>query len=227
MRKILIFAAITSVFLLNYSCNSSDGLNVPSNNLLDLSFPTDNFLCIDNTVAFDWSDAFEGETSVINYTIVIAKDRALVDVVENRTVNESEITVSLDKATAYYWKVAALNTVNNEMLSSDVFSFYTKGDGVKNYVPFSSELVEPADESVINTNSLDLKWIGSDADLGDALTYELYFGETATPDLLDDSLITESYTVTTEVGKTYYWKVNVVDDKGAKSIGQTWSFTVN
>ncbi|MEO9571260.1 MAG: hypothetical protein ABJH82_13665 [Polaribacter sp.] len=227
MRKILIFLAIASVFLLNFSCNSSEGLNVPTNNLLDLSFPTDNFLCIENTVAFDWADAFESETSIINYTIIIAKDRTLLDVIENSTVNESEITVTLDKATAYYWKVIALNTENNEEISSDIFSFYTKGEGILNYAPFASEIVEPIDNSVISVNSLDLKWIGSDADFGDVLTYELYFSETATPALLEDSLTTESYTVATEVGKTYYWKVNVVDEKGAKSIGQIWSFTVN
>ena len=227
MRKILIFIAITSVFLLNYSCNSSDGLNIPSKNLLDLSFPTDNFLCIENTVAFDWFDAFESETSLVNYTIIIAKDRTFIDVVESNTVNESKITVTLDKATAYYWKVIAVNTENNEEISSEIFSFYTKGEGIVNYVPFASELVEPVNNSVISAGLLDLKWIGSDADFGDVLTYELYFSETSTPTLLEDSLTTESYTVTTEVGKTYYWRVNVVDDKGAKSIGQTWSFTAN
>ena len=33
--------------------------------------------------------------------------------------------------------------------------------------------------------------------------------------------------VTVETGKTYYWKVNTIDNSGAKSIGQVWSFTVN
>jgi hypothetical protein len=30
-----------------------------------------------------------------------------------------------------------------------------------------------------------------------------------------------------ESAKTYYLKVNTIDQDGAKSIGQVWSFTVN
>jgi len=33
--------------------------------------------------------------------------------------------------------------------------------------------------------------------------------------------------VTVSSGKTYFWKVNVKDQNEAKSIGQTWSFTVD
>lgn len=227
MKRVLNFVALASFILLNYGCNNADGINIPTTNVINLSFPTNNFLCIENTITFEWSDKFEPENSTINYTVIIAKDRDLLDVVENSIVNEPKFTVTLNKATAYYWKVIAVNTQNNEEINSEIFSLYTKGDGIVNYAPFASELVAPIDNSVISSNSLDLKWTGSDADFGDILTYELYFSETSPPTLIEASLTTESYTVTSETGKTYYWKVNVVDQNGAKSIGQTWEFTTN
>ena len=226
MKKILIFTAVACIFLLNNRCNNDDGIIFPSTPV-SLSFPTNNLLCIDNTIIFDWDDVENSLNNTISYSIIVATNRTLTDIVENRITTLSEITLTLDKAVAYYWKVTATDTTSNEVTSSETFSFYTKGDGIVNYTPFISELASPLENSQVNAGSVDLSWIGSDADAGDTLTYELYLGESSPPLIIENSLTAQSHTVTVETGKTYYWKVNVIDQSGAKSIGQIWSFNVN
>ena len=90
-----------------------------------------------------------------------------------------------------------------------------------------ADLKAPENNTSVNSGNIDLIWEGADANAGDTLTYELYFGENTALNLSDDSLSVSDYTVTVESGKTYSWKVNVKDDSGSKSIGQTFTFSVN
>ena len=194
---------------------------------VDLVFPSADLLCIENTITFNWTEAIDPENNDVEYNIIIAKDRALTDVVENRTLTESQIEITLEKETAYYWKVDALDVNNNLGSSSEIFAFYTKGDGEQNYVPFTSQLLTPNNNAIVASGALELTWKAGDPNLDDVLTYEVYFGENADPALVDDAVSTKSFSVNAIAGTTYYWKVNVKDEAGAKSIGQIWSFTAN
>lgn len=225
MRKLLIIVVFVSFCMVNIQCSKSEPENqAPS--AVQLIYPTDNLLCIDNAILFDWSDASDPENDEIQYNIIIASDRALSNIVENRTVTASQLSVTLDKNQAFYWAVNALDINNNQGNSSATNAFFTKGDGVANYAPFTSELLTPENSSQVNAGSLNLTWNGSDSNVGDTLTYEVYFGENSTLTLQDATVATESYIVNVESGKTYSWRVNVVDQSGAKSIGQTWTFSV-
>lgn len=118
--------------------------------------------------------------------------------------------------------------MNNSLgSSSEVFAFFTKGEGEQNYVPFTSQLLTPNNNTLVASGTLDLTWKAGDPNLDDVLSYEVFFGENADPALVDDAVTTKNYTVNVVAGTTYYWKVNVKDDSGAKSIGQIWSFTAN
>jgi hypothetical protein len=224
MKKEALKIFFISVCFLFVQC-SKKANQAPST--VELVFPSANLLCIDNTIAFNWTDAVDPENNDIEYSLIIAKDRALTDVVENRTVTGSQIEITLEKETAYYWKVDALDVDNNLGSSSEVFAFYTKGDGSQNYVPFTSQLLTPNNNAVVASGALNLTWNSADPNTNDTLTFELFFGEDANPDLIDDAVASENYAVNVVSGKTYFWKVNVIDDAGAKSIGQIWSFTVN
>lgn len=194
---------------------------------LQLIFPTENLLCINNTINFDWTDAIDPENDEIGYTIVIAKDRAFTSIIENRPVDESEITLVLEKATAYYWKVDALDIDNNLGASSETYAFYTQGIAIENYTPFSPKVITPENNSAVNAGIIFLRWIAEDINTTDVLTYELYFGENDNLVLIDNNLTSQNYEITAESGKTYSWQVNVKDQNGAKSIGKIWTFTVN
>lgn len=215
-----------SFSLSNIQCSKSTPENqAPS--AVQLIYPTANLLCIDNNIVFDWSNATDPDNDDIQYNIVIASDRAMTNIVESRTVVNSQFTVTLSKAQAFYWTVNALDINNNQGTTSEVFAFFTKGEGTDNYAPFTSELLTPENNGQVNAGDVNLTWNAADSNTGDTLTYEVYFGENSTLTLQDDTLTNKSYSVSVESGKTYSWKVNVVDQNGAKSIGQTWSFTVN
>jgi hypothetical protein len=216
------------VFLcvLNIQCSKDEKNKAPI--AVNLIYPTQNLLCTDNTINFNWSKATDPENDALEYNLIIATDRSMTNVIENITITNLQTTVSLEKQTAYYWKVDALDINNKQGTSSEIFAFFTKGEGVLNYAPFSAELVSPENNSNQSAStSISLVWDAADINTTDILTYELYFGENSTLTLIDDSLSDKSRIVSVESGKSYSWKVNVKDQNGAKSIGQIWSFTVN
>lgn len=194
---------------------------------LSLIFPTENLLCTSNTITFNWTDATDAENDEIEYTITIATDRALNTIIENRTLKESEITLTLDNATPYYWKVDALDINNNIGTSSKVFAFYTQGESIENYAPFAAELISPEINETITQETVLLSWTAEDINTADVLTYELFFGENNNAVLLEENLSFKNFQVNVSKGKTYSWSVNVKDQNGGKSIGETWTFRVN
>lgn len=227
MRKVIILFFVFTFLLLNIRCSKTTPKNEVPNNF-NLVFPTKDLLCINNTITFNWDNAVDPEGDDIEYNIIIAKDRQLTDVVENRTVNTSQVTVTLEIATAYYWQVNALDVDNNQGTASDVFAFYTKGESVSNYAPFMAALVSPDNNEILNTTSVDLMWNASDINTTDTLTYEVLFAEDGNAlNTLESAETNKNYTVTVESGKSYSWQINVIDNAGAKAIGQIWSFTAN
>jgi hypothetical protein len=225
MKNILIITVLVFFSFLNTKCSKKYKNQVPS--AVNLMYPAQNLLCIDTTITFEWSEAIDPENDVLEYNIIIATDRDMTNIIENKMTTSSQFTVTLEKKTAYYWKVDALDIDNNQGTESEIFAFYTKGEGVLNYAPFTSELVSPENNGQVNATSVSLTWDAADTNAGDTLTYELYFGENSSLTLIDDTLIVKSQAVSIESGKSYSWKVNVKDQDGAKSIGQIWSFTVN
>ena len=226
MRKEIIIFSVCCICFLMPSCSKDAPVNLPPS-IVQLMFPTQDLLCISNTVPFDWSDAIDAEKDVFEYNLIVAKDRELTLVVENRTLSATQITLTLEKSTAYYWQVNAVDVLNIQESNSPIYAFYTAGDGVVNYAPFMADLKAPENNTSVNSGNIDLIWEGADANAGDTLTYELYFGENTALNLIDDSLSVSEYTVAVVSGKTYSWKVNVKDDSGSKSIGQTFTFSVN
>ncbi len=228
MEKTIIKGLILGVITLVFACGGSDG--PPPNgapSTVDLVYPTVNLLCIDNTIPFDWSEATDPDQDVLRYKITIAKDRALTDIVEERTLSATNVSITLQKGFAHYWKVTAIDSENNEGTPSATQAFYTAGNGVTNYAPFAAALVSPNDDGNVNPGAISLSWTGSDIDTEDELVYDLYFGETEAPPLVTENVTAETFEVTVDSGKTYYWKVNTSDGSGAKTIGQVWKFSVN
>ena len=211
--------------LLVMQCSKKYENQAPS--VVTLIFPSENLLCIDNTVDFNWSDAIDPESNEIEYKITVATDRGLTNIVESRTVIASQITFNLEKATAYYWKVDALDIDNNLGTSSETYAFYTQGTVTENYAPFSPKVITPENNTIVNAGTIFLRWIAEDINTTDVLTYELYFGENDNLMLIENDLNSQNYEITAETGKTYSWQVNVKDQNGAKSIGQVWTFSVN
>lgn len=233
MKRVLKTLGLFSTALL-FSCgggSSNGGGGEIANEAptkVTLTYPTQNLLCIDNSIPFDWNDATDPNNDNISYKIEIATNRELTNIIKTQTAVVSNITIALDKGLAHYWRVTAVDNKGKEGDPSEVFAFYTKGEGETNTAPFTAELVKPEDEGIISGNTVTLEWKGADSNTGDTLTYDVYFGEDADPTTIkEENLSTTSIEVDVESGKTYYWKVNTKDNSAAKSIGQIWSFTIN
>jgi hypothetical protein len=191
-----------------------------------LVYPTADLLCIDNTINFQWSASTDPDGDTVTYTLRIALDRDMTNIVEQLTASTNSRSVTLDTGTAYYWNVIAKDS-QDEAAPSQTYAFYTEGDGVSNYAPFTATLNAPEMDGFVDAGTTTLSWTGGDADVGDTLTYDVYFGDTNNPALVQSDASASTFDVTTVAATTYYWRIDTKDDSGTKSIGQVWSFTTN
>jgi hypothetical protein len=193
-----------------------------------LVIPTDNKLCVDNTVAFQWNPATDANKDPIVYQIQIAKDNTFTQIVKTTEASTVGQSIALDKNTAYYWRIKA---TDSKGLSSDysvTYKFYTSGDAVVNHLPFSPEIVEPAINTVLSTTTASLKWNATDVDATDVLSYDVYFGTVNPPTVkIAENTATKTKEVTLEPAKEYFWRVVVKDNKGGETVGQVWKFKTN
>jgi len=72
-------------------------------------------------------------------------------------------------------------------------------------------------------NEIKLQWNSSDVD-NDALTYDVYFGESNPPEIKVSDHTTKELTVQVEKDRVYYWRIIVKDIKDGVTKGQIWSF---
>lgn len=228
------FIYLSIVSLLFISCGGGDDpapTPVVTNSaptIPTLVTPTDNKLCVDNTVAFQWNLSTDVNKDPITYQIQVAKDNTFSQIV--RTVETSTVaqTIALDKNAAYYWRIKATDSKGLSSVYSATYKFYTAGEAVINHLPFLPELVEPAVNTVLNTITASLKWNASDVDATDVLVYDVYFGTVNPPtSKISENTATKTLDVTLEPAKEYFWKVVAKDNRGGETIGQIWKFKTN
>ena len=72
----------------------------------------------------------------------------------------------------------------------------------------------------------DLSWTGGDPDVGDTVTYDVYFGTSASPPLVSNEQVATTYDPgTLSYNTTYYWKIVATDNHGTSVDGPVWDFT--
>lgn len=233
MKKYLLTAFI-SLFLCSCSSGSDDNSdevieaenNAPS--VPVLVAPANNLLCIDNAIVFQWNASSDPDLDAISYQIQISKD---IQFNQIDYTNSSEVlnrTVTLEKGMRYYWRVKALDAKGLASNYSAVFQFYTEGLGIINHLPFAPAVVKPELASVFSGNSVVLEWSASDVDVTDKLSFDVYFGTVNPPTTkVSISQSFNTYTQNLTSAATYYWRVDVKDDKGGITKGQVWNFVRN
>lgn len=190
--------------------------------------PANNLLCIDNAVSLQWDASSDPDSDVISYQIEISKDNQFKQIDYTNSVTTPGKTISLEKGVRYYWRVKAIDSKNLSSDYSAVFQFYTEGTGLANHLPFAPSLVKPELSSVLSGNSVVLEWNASDVDVNDVLTYDVYFGTTSPPTVkISSAQSLKTYTQNVNTAGTYYWSVDVKDNKGGISKGQVWRFIKN
>ena len=232
MKRILYTLALSTVL---WSCGGSGGSDTPTpppptpiNNaptVPTLVYPTNNLLCIDNVLDFDWNASTDPDGDSVTYQVQVAKDAGFSQLVHTVTESSTLRSLSLEKGIAYYWRVRATDSKSLSSSYSSTNQFYTEGEGVSNHLPFSPLLVAPTLNLVVTTSTVTLQWTADDVDTSDTLTYDVYFetGDTPTQQVATNQAAT-TLSVDLVSGQTYSWKVVVKDGQGGQTIGQIWNF---
>ncbi len=188
------------------------------------SAPTNNLLCIDNVVQFNWNASTDPEGDAISYELQIATDSQFSQNLQTLTISSTSTSVTLNKGVAYYWRIKAKDSKNASSSYSSTFQFYTEGDGESNHLPFSPGIVTPTLNSVVQQATTTLEWTASDVD-NDTLTFDIYFDTVNPPTTkVGDNQTEKTLNVDLASSLNYYWKVVVKDDNGGVTIGQVWNF---
>jgi thiol-disulfide isomerase/thioredoxin len=95
-----------------------------------------------------------------------------------------------------------------------------------NRAPNTPSNPNPYDGSTSVDIKAELSWKGTDPDWFDFLTYDIYFGTTNPPPLVESDYEDQTYTPgTLEYETTYYWKIVTNDPYGESAEGPVWDFT--
>jgi len=127
---------------------------------------------------------------------------------------------TMNNNTIYYWKIVAWDNWGASN-SSPIWHFST------NFAPNPPGGPSPTNSSTnVNINA-NLGWTCTDPD-GDPLTYDVYFGTSSNPPLIQGNWPSNFYDLgTMSYGTLYYWKIVAKDDQGASTVGPLWHFTTN
>lgn len=232
MKKYICIAIIGLVL---FSCvdEDYDGVlgNIDVNNAPSvpvINAPTNNILCLDNTITFKWSIAIDPQEQPISYVIEISKDNQFSEIEYTKADVLNEVTATLEEGVSYYWRVKAMDSENNSSEFSSTYQFYTEGDGISNHLPFAPVLVSPELDGNVTGNTATLQWSASDVDTEDELSYDIYLGTVNPPvtKVSEDQLL-NNYSASISFAKVYYWKVDVKDNQGGVTKGKVWQFKTN
>ena len=187
-----------------------------------LIYPSDNLLCIDSEVTFQWSQVSDPDQDAVSYSVEIATDRAFTNPVESRVLNTNSIKITLDKGNDYYWRVSAKDDKEHASAFTPSNAFYVEGEPTGNYIPFVAKAIFPLNNAQVKEKKIFLEWKTTDLD-GDALSYDLYFGEGYTTALIAEKLTETRYEVILAPNTLYSWRVSS-SDESSTSLGDLWIF---
>ncbi|MCD6108845.1 MAG: PKD domain-containing protein [Thermoplasmata archaeon] len=95
---------------------------------------------------------------------------------------------------------------------------------VDNHPPNIPSNPSPQDNASNVNIDVTLSWNCSDEDVGDILTYDIYFGTNSTPPKVKTNHTNTSYKPEIQYGKVYYWRIVAKDSHGATTTGPIWHF---
>jgi len=92
--------------------------------------------------------------------------------------------------------------------------------------PYPASNPNPVNNSINVDIDIDLSWLGSDPDIGDILTYNIFFGTNINPPNVE---VVYPFTVYNPgiltYNTQYYWRIDTYDDNGSATAGPIWTFT--
>jgi len=203
----------------------------PSPDKVVLSLPAQNAACTTGTVISATQSAitFSWGTAANTDSYLIGVKNLLTQTIHYKKATATQLTDTLLRNTPYSWFVVSKSKTVVDTAKSDVWKFYNAGPGSVAYAPFPADITSPTlNQNVTATSgTINLAWKGSSID-NDIVGYDVYFGTSATPPLLQSNvtnMFLNSVAVTS--GTTYYWKIITKDLIGNTSDSGVFQFKVN
>ncbi len=172
-----------------------------------LSSPANGATGVGAPVSLTWNTTIGASTYDVYFGTTATPPLVQADVT---ATNYSAATTA---GATYYWKIVAKNGAGNA--ESPVFSFTTAVAA-----PGAPSLTAPANGASGITAPVSLTWNSA---IG-ATSYDVYFGTTSTPPLVQADTTSTNYSATTAAGTTYFWKIAAKNTTGTTN-SAVFSFT--
>ncbi len=173
------------------------------------------------------NDEFGGFDNATNYAVGDAPNSIVAGDFDNdgnvdlavTNYNDDDVTVLLGDGSGVFGS-------RTDYPVGDAPNSIVAGDFDVNAPPYIPSDPSP-ENGVIDVNiSMNLSWTGGDPNPWDTVTYDVYFGTTDPPLLLEEDILVESFNPgTLNNGLIYYWKIVSWDNHGNSTIGPVWNFT--
>jgi hypothetical protein len=122
-----------------------------------------------------------------------------------------------------YWMIVSWDNYG-EFTEGPVWNFTTVEE--PNYPPYVPSNPVPVDGAENVSIDADLSWVGGDPDVGDVVTYDVYFGMTSPPPQVGWNQSGVMYDPgTLGYMETCYWMIVSWDNYGEFTEGPVWNFT--
>ncbi len=157
----------------------------------------------------------------VTYDVYFGKNSPPPKIKSNQSGTSYNPPGVLDFDTTYYWQIVAWDIFNYSSTGS-IWSFTTEA----NTPPNEPSDPDPEDGATDVTIDADLSWIGGDPNPGDTVTYDVYFGTSSPPPLVEEDLTQAAYDPgTMDLNTTYYWQIVAWDSQDLSTTGPIWHFT--
>ena len=200
-----------TIALPNPSGNPSQPTSNPPGSF-SLTFPNNNEVCQEGAAVADQPNElvinFKWSTSsnASSYELQVIESESGNEVFNSQTSLTNQ-DVQVTKGTLYKWIVTASN--DDGEVSSSEWGFYSKGEGVGNYVPYPAYDIQLTFEQT--TDVLNVQWQAADED-EDPLTYDIKVYEDGVEIYSDTDIDVNSITNLPAVfGASYYAIITVKD----------------
>lgn len=230
--KLILTSFFIIISLVLISCSGSDdgqGAEKPINKAPSapkLISPQSDQACTFSSMTFEWEPSIDPEGTDVTYEIEVSEKQDFAVLYKAIETNNTFVSLELEKGSTYYWRVLSKDEEGNESQYFEIRSFFTEPRLTYNSIPQNPNSEIPSHNSTIVKSQNKLEWTSLDED-GDALVFDVYFGTTNPPQLVQENLEETSFEADLKEATTYFWQIIAKDTRGAKAIGPIWKFNVN
>lgn len=181
------------------------------------TFPAHQSIAVSTTPTLTWSFSDIDPDDTLTYDLYFGTVSPPPLIFANQAVTSYQ-PGQLSFATKYHWKIVARDNHGGETSKNRTFTTQSHPPQFTSFSPVNGA-------TDVNPQAV-LAWVASDPDLGDTLTYDIYFGLSSDPPLVATNLTSPFYLPETlPVFTKYYWKIIARDSSGVETTGPILSFT--